>query len=185
MPEVSELIKTVAAGKVKVRKRGRPKKQREKKEKKFSAPYFTRKFPMPVVYICSPLSWDEEKNEAVHAAEDLRLAMRCCRFAVSRYCVPVSPQLMYRAFLRDSEKGERMIGNYCGQCLLDKCSEVWVFGDLITNEMEWDVWRAYMRSKPIRWFTEDLVEIEKTLPAACKTLTGPVRRKKRKQEVKV
>ena len=183
LSDVSELIKPTAAGKMTVRKRGRPKKLR-KKAKKFSVPYFTRKFPMPVVYICSPFSWDEEKNEAVHAAEDLLLARRCCRFAVSRYCVPVAPHLMYPAFLRNSEKAERKIGNYCGQCLLDKCSEVWVFGDLVTNEMEWEVWRAYMRSKTIRWFTENLVEVDKPLPAACRTLSGPVKRKKKKQEEK-
>ncbi len=161
-----------------VRMRGRPKKLK-KNRKKFSAPYFTRKFPLPVVYICAPYSWDEEKNEPANAEHDVMQARKYCRFAVTRYCVPVAPHLLYPAFLRNSVASERKIGDYCGLCLLDKCSEVWVFGDLVTNEMEWEVWRAYMRSKTIRWFTEDMKEIDKPLPAACKTLSGPVKRKKK------
>ena len=161
------------------RKRGRPKKEK-KKGKKFSAPYFTQKFPLPVVYICAPYRWDE-KNEPANAVQDVMQARKYCRFAVSRYCVPVAPHLLYPAFLRNSVVSERKIGNYCGLCLLDRCSEVWVFGDLVTNEMEWEVWRAFMRSKTIRWFTEEMTEIQKELPAACRSLCGPVKRKKRRK----
>ena len=163
------------------RKRGRPKKGKQKA--KFSPAYFTRKFPLPVVYICSPFAMDAEEAASRNPAEDRLKTKRFCRFVISRYCVPVAPHLLYPGFLRDDVKPERSIGNYCGMCLLDKCSEVWVYGDELTNGMEWEIWRAYMRSKTIRWFTDDLKEVEKPLPDACKTLTGPVKGKKKKGEM--
>jgi len=163
-----------------VRKRGRPAKTERKKAASFPT-YFTRKFPLPVVYICSPFAADAEEAAARNLSEDRLKAKRFSRFAVSRYCVPVAPRLMYPAFLHDDVKSERNIGVYCGYCLLDKCSEVWVCGDELTNAMEWEIWRAYMRSKTIRWFTDDLKEVRKPLPEACRTLTGPVRKKAKKE----
>lgn len=153
--------------------------KKKKKGKKFNAPYFSQKFPLPVVYICAPYRWDEEKNEAANAKQDVMQVRRYCRFAVTKYCVPVAPHLLYPAFLRNSVASERKIGDYCGLCLLDKCSEIWVFGELVTNEMEWEVWRANMRNKTIRWFTEDLKEVQKELPEACRSLNGPVKKKKK------
>ena len=158
------------------RKRGRPKKE-IKKEEKFSPPYFTRKFPLPIVYICSPFAADAEEDAARDLSGDRLKAKRFCRLAISRCCVPVAPHLLYPGFLRDDVKSERKIGNYCGYCLLDKCSELWVCGDEMTRVMEREIWRAYTRSKTIRWFADDLREIRKPIPDACKTLTGPVRKR--------
>ena len=161
-------------------KRGRPRKKvpvttepektelerlAERNREDLHAAHFTKKFPIPIVFICSPSGGDKELN-----AEK---AKRYSRFAVSRYCVPVTPHLLYPVFLRDDVEKEMKIGQYCGQCLLDKCSELWVFGDVLTNDMEWEIWRAYMRSKKIRWFSEDLKEVKKELPNRCKSLTGP------------
>jgi len=146
----------------------------EKNRKELKAPKFTQKFPLPVVYICSSFSGEGKWC--------LEQAKRYGRFAVSRYCVPVTPRLMYPHYLRNAVDRERKIGIYCGWCLLDKCSELWVFGDELNNDMEWEIWRAYMRSKTIRWFTEDLKEVERPVPEACKSLRGPVKIKKKEQE---
>ena len=178
MPEKKKAAKGKAGS---AGKRGRPKKiVPEKPEQEMSeleilaeqnredlhASYFTKKFPIPIVFICSPSGRLKKLNVAK--------AKRYSRFAVSRYCVPVTPRLLYPAFLRDAVEKEKKIGQYCGQCLLDKCSELWVFGDVLTNEMEWEIWRAYMRSKTIRWFTEDLKEVKKEIPERCKSLVGPM-----------
>lgn len=168
-------------------KRGRPRKHpakpekselellMEKNRKDMKAPFFTQKFPLPVVFICSSFSGD--------GRECLEKAKRYARFAVSRYCVPVTTHLMYPHFLRNGVESERKIGFYCGLCLLDKCSEIWIFGDVQTNDMEWEIWRAYMRNKPIRWFTEDLKEVKRELPEQCRSLNGPAV-KNSKKEVK-
>ena len=150
----------------------------EKNRKELKVGYFTQKYPLPVVFICSSFSGDGK--------ESLEKAKRYARFAVSRYSVPVTPHLMYPHFLRKTVESERKIGLYCGLCLLDKCSEIWIFGDLKTNDMEWEVWRAYMRDKTIRWFTEDLKEVERELPEQCRSLNGPVvqNRTKATKEIK-
>ena len=81
-----------------------------------------------------------------------------CRFAINNYRVPIAPHLMYPGFLKDTVKAERNIGIYCGLCLLDKGSEVWVFGDTISKGMEQEIYRAECRGKMIRYFTEDMKE---------------------------
>ena len=161
-----------------VDRRGRPRKHpakpvktemdllMEKNRKELRVGYFTQKFPLPVVFICSSFSGDGK--------ECLEKAKRYARFAGSRSSVPVTPHLMSRPHRRHTAAPERTIGLYCGLCLLDKCSEIWIFGDIKTNDMEWEVWRAYMRDKTIRWFTEDLKEVERELPEQCRSLNGPV-----------
>ena len=165
-------------------KRGRPKKVKpgqagrkltemeiwaEKNREDVRARYFTQRFPLPIVFICSPIGEKKELDE--------EKAKRYSRFAVSKYCVPVTPHLLYPRFLREDVAKEKSIRRYCGWCLLDKCSEVWVFGDVLTNDMEWEIWRAFMRSKKIRWFTEDLAEVQRELPDKCKSLMGPREKK--------
>ncbi len=132
------------------RKRGRPRKTEEEKkqEVKVKAPFFTQKFPLPFVYICSPYSGSVRKNAAK--------ARLYCRFAINNYRVPIAPHLLYPGFLDDKAEKERAIGIYCGLCLLDKCSEVWVFGDVITKGMEQEIYRARFRGKVIRYFSEDM-----------------------------
>ena len=42
-----------------------------------------------------------------------------------------------------------------GLVMLDKCAEVWVFGDTITEGMKGEIERAQMRKKTIRYFSAD------------------------------
>ena len=191
MPKTQKKKPAAKAKSVAVDRRGRPRKHppkpvktemdllMEKNREELKVGYFTQKFPLPVVFICSSFSGDGK--------ECLEKAKRYARFAVSRYSVPVTPHLMYPHFLRNAVESERKIGFYCGLCLLDKCSEIWIFGDIKTNDMEWEVWRAYMRDKTIRWFTEDLKEVERELPEQCRSLNGPVVKpvKKETKTVKV
>lgn len=130
---------------------GTAKAPQEKKEKKMQAPGFIRRFPLPLVYICSPYAGDVEKN--------VEKAKQYCRFAIANYCIPIAPHLFFPAFLRDEVESERKIGMYCATCLLDKCSEVWIFGSELTDGMKQEIWRAKMRGKEFRMFTENMKEI--------------------------
>ena len=42
-----------------------------------------------------------------------------------------------------------------GRVMLDKCAEIWVFGDEITEGMRGEIERAENRSKRVRYFTVD------------------------------
>ena len=141
---------------VNAEKRGRPKKTELEKlmgrlEKDLVIPQFTQKFPLPIVYICSPFRGSVGKNIAK--------AKLYSRYAISRCCLPVAPHLLYPRFLRDDVESEREIGICCGLCLLDKCTEIWVFGEKLSQGMKRELWRAKLRGKVIRRFTEDMKEV--------------------------
>lgn len=49
---------------------------------------------------------------------------------------------------------ERELALFFGQVMLDKCAEVWVFGDNISDGMQSEIERAKEKKKKIRYFTE-------------------------------
>lgn len=104
----------------------------------------------PIVFICSPYADDPAGNE--------RRAMRYCRFAVDRECIPIAPHLYFTRFLNEADPQERELGLFMGQVLLTKCVELWVFGSRVTSGMEREIAKAEARLMPIRYFTEDLEE---------------------------
>ena len=99
----------------------------------------------PVVYICSPYSGDEVANT--------KAAEKYCRMAVERKAIPFAPHLLYPRFM--SEEEERDLALFMGKVMLDKCAEVWVFGDTVTNGMSGELERAEKRHKRVRYFTTD------------------------------
>ena len=106
----------------------------------------------PLVYICSPYAGDVETN--------VRNARRYSRFAVDNGAIPVTPHLLYPQFLNDADSKDRAIGINCGNALLEKCSELWVFGSRISAGMDAEIRRAKARADiRIRRFTEDCEEV--------------------------
>ena len=104
----------------------------------------------PVVYICSPLRGDVQKN--------MRNARRYCRFAVKKGYLPIAPHLLFPQFLDDSDADEREIGIHMGMVLLSKCVEIWVFGEKITEGMKREIKRAIWRGMPVKYFTDEMEE---------------------------
>jgi len=102
-------------------------------------------FPFhPLVYICSPFSGDIEIN--------IQNARRYSRFAVDRGYLPITPHLLYPQFLDDNNQRERNLGLFFGLVLLDKCTEVWVFGDHISTGMRTEIERAESKGRAIKYF---------------------------------
>ena len=104
----------------------------------------------PIVFICSPYADDPLGNE--------RRAIRYCRFAVHRGCIPIAPHIYFTRFLDDRNPEDRRLGLFMGQVLLSKCVELWVFGDRITDGMEQEILKAEARGMPIRYFDESMEE---------------------------
>lgn len=107
----------------------------------------------PLVYICSPYSGDVEAN--VQAAREY------CRLAVDKGYMPVAPHLLYPQFMDDNDPAERKLGMSFGNALMDRCSEVWVCGDIISAGMETEIQRAKCKNHRLRNITEDLEEVLK------------------------
>lgn len=86
---------------------------------------------MKLVYICSPLRGDVERN--------IRKANGYCRFAATKSVVPIAPHAMFTGFLDDAIPEEREMGLAMGLELLKRCSELWVFGEKFSEGMKAEI----------------------------------------------
>ena len=106
----------------------------------------------PIVYICSPFSGAVDENIAA--------AQRYSRFAVGNGCIPFAPHLLFPQFLDDNNPKERQLGLFFGNALISKCSEVWVFGSIISAGMEAEIKRAKWKDYRLRYFNENCEEVQ-------------------------
>lgn len=104
-----------------------------------------------MIYICSPYAGDTKTNVAK--------ARHYSRFAVESGCLPIAPHLLFPQFMDDSNPAERALSLSFGNVLMDKCAEVWVFGERISSGMEAEIKRARDKGYVLRHFTEDLKEV--------------------------
>ena len=105
----------------------------------------------PIVYICSPYAGDIDKN-VINAKE-------YSRFAILSGCLPITPHLLFPQMLDDNNLNERHLGLQFGNILMDKCSEIWVFGDCISSGMKAEIKRAIKKNYIIRYFDTKCKEI--------------------------
>lgn len=116
-------------------------------------PYKTRdRAYRPLVYICSPLSGDVTGN--------MERARRYCRFALEKGQIPVAPHLLFPQFMDDLDPAERELALFMGIILLGKCSELWVFGDTVSEGMRREINVAKKRRQRIRYFGSDFKEVD-------------------------
>lgn len=109
----------------------------------------TKRDYKPMVYICSPFAGDIESN--------LMKARNYCRFAVDSGFIPIAPHLLFPQFMNDSD--ERDEAMHMDIILLGKCEEVWVFGNFISQGMSFEIRKAKLWHKCIRYFDEDMKEV--------------------------
>lgn len=107
----------------------------------------------PLVYICSPLSGDVERNQAE--------ARRYCRFAVDSGAIPLAPHLYFPQFMSEANPADRNLALFMDIVLLSKCAELWVFGETISRGMSIEIEKAKRKGQPIRCFTTDCKEVSK------------------------
>lgn len=98
----------------------------------------------PLVYICSPYSGDTEGNTLK--------ARRYSRFAVDKGAIPIAPHLLLPQYM--DEATERELAMLMDMVILDRCKEVWVFGDFISAGMQSEIARAQKKQMTIRYFTD-------------------------------
>lgn len=106
----------------------------------------------PLVFICSPFAGD--------IAGNTEKARSYSRFAVTRNCIPIAPHLLFPQFMNDSDPYQRDLAIFMGLVLLSKCLELWVFGETVTAGMSVELAKAKQRDIRIRYFTEQLEEVD-------------------------
>ena len=72
--------------------------------------------------------------------------------------IPIAPHLLFPQFLNDSDPKERELGLSFGNALLGICSEIWVFGERISDGMAAEIRCARREHYRLRYFTEGLEE---------------------------
>ena len=80
-----------------------------------------------MIFVCSPYRGDIETNT--------KLARRYCRYAVDKGFIPIAPHLLFPQFMDDNDSEERKLVIEMNLRILQRCSELWVFGREITISM--------------------------------------------------
>lgn len=97
-----------------------------------------------LVYVCSPYAGDIENN--------VKNAKVYIRYAVKENAIPVTPHLLDPQFMDDGNDAEREMAMHFNYVLLGKCTELWVFGGVVSRGMAREIAVAKKRRMKIRWF---------------------------------
>lgn len=104
---------------------------------------------MRLVYISSPLRGDMEKN--MEKAKDY------CAYAASCGVIPLAPHTIFTQYLNDAVPEQREQGLRMGHELLERCDELWVMGDTISQGMKDEIGLATFLQLPILYVSDDMV----------------------------
>ena len=97
-----------------------------------------------LVYICSPYRGDIIPN--------IKAARLHCKFAVENNAVPIAPHLLFPQFMSDMNTEERELAIKMDIFILERCDELWVFGDVISEGMQQEINQAEKLGKEIKYF---------------------------------
>lgn len=100
----------------------------------------------PVVYVCSPLRGDVERN--------MKRAAGYCRFVYGRGAIPLASHLLFPPFLDDGIREERAAGMEMALELLAKCDELWAFGGKVTEGMAAEIAEAEKLGVRVKHFDD-------------------------------
>lgn len=103
----------------------------------------------PKVYVVSKYAGDVDNN--------VRSAIRYCRFVISKNKMPVASHLLYPQILNDDAPEEREIGTMFGLALLEICDEVWCFGSEHSSGMKRELQEAKKLKKTIKYFPSEVI----------------------------
>ena len=101
---------------------------------------------MKLVYICSPLRGDYEKN--------IQKATEYCKQALSFGVIAFAPHLYFTQFYNDTIPEQREQGLAIGKEMLGKCDELWVMGKRISQGMRGEIALAKELGMPVFYIEE-------------------------------
>lgn len=101
---------------------------------------------MKMVYICSPLRGNLEKN--------IGNAVRYSKHAAAQGVLPLAPHTIFTQYLNDLIPAERQQGLKMGLELLARCDELWVYGSLISEGMRAEIQFAKEHNMEVKYQKE-------------------------------
>lgn len=110
---------------------------------------------MRLIYIASPLRGEMEQN--IQKAKDY------CAYAASCGVIPLAPHTIFTQYLDDAVPEQREQGLRMGHELLERCDELWVMGDTISQGMQDEIGLATFLQLPILYVSDDMVKIQQKI----------------------
>ena len=89
---------------------------------------------MKLIYVASPYAEEVEQN--------IKFAEQACRMVMNQGHAFFAPHLIYPHFLNDDDPLQRQTGQNMGLAVLEKCDELWAFGDHISRGMQAEIEEA-------------------------------------------
>lgn len=111
---------------------------------------------MKLIFVASPYAGDVEMN--------IEYAKEACRYVLNEGNAFFCPHLLYPQILDDGNLEERKLGINMGKEFLDKCDELWVFGNRISKGMFEEIEFARSKGIPIKRIMELDMEINELAP---------------------
>ena len=102
--------------------------------------------PRNIIYVCSPLSGDIDKNQ--------QKACEYCKFVVEKGHIPMAVHLMFPRFMNDNNNVDRTKAITMGLDILSRCDELWCFGDEVSEGMLKELDFAQKHMIRIKYFTK-------------------------------
>lgn len=101
---------------------------------------------MKKIYICSRFEGEKEKHK--------QLARIYCLMAWGKGFFPIAPHLYLPQFLDDGNKEQREAALQLGLKALEQCSEIWVFGQCVSEGMRREIKQAEALKIPVKYFDQ-------------------------------
>ena len=105
---------------------------------------------MKMVYICSPLRGDVEGN--------YRRAVRYCEYAAGCGVIPIAAHVAWHGVFDDTVPEKRETALKLGLGLLQRCDEIWVMGDEISQGMQGEIDEAKRLRMAVNYVLDEVVE---------------------------
>ena len=105
---------------------------------------------MKMVYVCSPLRGDIERN--------LRRAVRYCEYAAGCGVIPLAPHVAWNGIFDDTISEKRETALKLGLELLKRCDEIWAMGNEISKGMQGEIDEAGKLGKPALYVLDETVD---------------------------
>ena len=86
-----------------------------------------------------------------------------CAYAASCGVIPLAPHTIFTQYLNDAVPEQREQGLRTGHELLERCDELWVMGDTISQGMKDEIGLATFLQLPILYVSDDMVKNQKMI----------------------
>lgn len=99
---------------------------------------------MKRVFICTHYEGAREKHK--------QLARIYCRMVWDKGFFPIAPRLYLAQYLDETNKKERYTTYNIGLQVIEECTELWVFGEVVSKIMREEIQRAAELNIPVKYF---------------------------------